>query len=386
MTDGPDLGSRALAHVKALAESIGPRPAGSPAERQALDYAAGLLEGWGYQVRRQPVAFAKPGALTGLYVAGALGLAAGVWAAAALPWLALLLPIWVLGLPQVGRWWIQRAPRSGTSENVIATWPGANDAATVMFCAHVDSAPAGVFSDPRLSRLYSYAAFAALRLAWLTAALGLLKVIGFMAPGWLDLLVALAGTLLGGAWALVEFLNGRSRRYAPGANDNASGVGAALAAAEELARRPVKGSGLAFLFTGAEETGLHGAEAYAETCTRESGVWLVNLDMVGIGRSLRLVDGDGTLRPRATSPALNKMVKVTAPAVREVWYNFRSGDYLPFLRRGLPATSIQTSGGVTEAVYHTLNDTVEHIDPRALAQTAELVVGLARQFPADPRR
>ncbi len=43
----PDL---AMAHVRTLAERIGPRPAGSPEERQAAQYIGGYLLGLGYEI------------------------------------------------------------------------------------------------------------------------------------------------------------------------------------------------------------------------------------------------------------------------------------------------------------------------------------------------
>jgi hypothetical protein len=50
---------RALEHVRYLAETIGPRPLGSPQEKTALTYAAQKLAEYGCQVERQPVTSSK---------------------------------------------------------------------------------------------------------------------------------------------------------------------------------------------------------------------------------------------------------------------------------------------------------------------------------------
>jgi Zn-dependent M28 family amino/carboxypeptidase len=55
---------------------------------------------------------------------------------------------------------------------------------------------------------------------------------------------------------------------------------------------------LGFLFTGAEETGLHGAEAFAVSLSASAEAappLLLSVDMVGSGSELRLVRKDGTL-------------------------------------------------------------------------------------------
>ena len=44
---------RAIEHVRVLSEHIGPRPAGLPAERQAAEYIASILQQYGYEVSMQ---------------------------------------------------------------------------------------------------------------------------------------------------------------------------------------------------------------------------------------------------------------------------------------------------------------------------------------------
>ena len=50
-------GQNALAHVQALEATIGSRPAGSAAEKQAADYLTDQYRSLGYEVRQQPFEF-----------------------------------------------------------------------------------------------------------------------------------------------------------------------------------------------------------------------------------------------------------------------------------------------------------------------------------------
>lgn len=80
-----------------------------------------------------------------------------------------------------------------------------------------------------------------------------------------------------------------------GASDNTAAVGVLLAAIDELARRGDGGS-RAFLFTGEEETGLHGAQAFVEYA-RANNIpirAIVNFDNVGRGKL--------AIRPSAEQP------------------------------------------------------------------------------------
>jgi alkaline phosphatase isozyme conversion protein len=57
-TPGPaPIGSIALAHIKALAWGIGPRPSGSPAEADAADYILAELQKLGYDAHEEPFRF-----------------------------------------------------------------------------------------------------------------------------------------------------------------------------------------------------------------------------------------------------------------------------------------------------------------------------------------
>ncbi len=383
MSPARPLGEVALAHVRALAQAIGPRPAGSAAERQAFDYVAAQLRRWGYIVERQPVAFAPLPRFAPLYTLGGLALIAGSWSIQRWPWAALLTPLVLIALPQAGRWLVSQRPCTARSENLVAYTAAPAGAPTLLLSAHVDSARASVFRRRGLLWLQYWTMFIALRVALAVAALALLAGLGLALPGLLVWLLAALGTGVGGWWLLTEGLNQlvKPDHYTAGAHDNASGVGVVLALAEALAQSDPQPLRVGFLFTGAEETGMHGARAYAASLTNREQTTVINFDMVGAGDTLRFVTGDGTLRPRRTAAALNAQVVAAQPRARGIWYTLRSSDFLPFLCRGVPATSLQTSGSEpAELAYHTLYDTVDVIEVSALDQTAQAALSVIERL------
>lgn len=378
MTDLSPLGERAFRHVYELAAHIGPRPAGSPAERAAFDYAAGQLRAWGYQPQAQPITFAPAPRFSPLYASGGLALAAGGALLAAAPWAALLAAPWIAVLPDVARAVIRRRPRTAASQNLLAFTAAPETAPTVVLCAHIDSAPASAFRSRPLVWLHQNLMFAALRVAWALAAVAALSLLGLGLPALVRDLAGGLALAVGGLWAGLEAASQllRGEQYAPGAHDNASGVGVLLAAAEQLAAQPPARLRVGFLFTGAEETGLHGAEAQAPAWAGRR-LAVLNVDMVGAGETLRYITSDGAVRVRPTDPGLNEVINAACPQARGLAYSLRSGDFLPFLRHGVPAGALQTSGSAeAELAYHTLYDTTEVVEVPALGRTVQAVLDI----------
>ena len=383
MSGSQTLGQTAWGHVKALADGIGPRPAGSESERRAFDYVAAQLSQRGYRPERMPVRFAPPPRFFALYALGGLALALGGWGVQHWPWAALALPLVIVALPQLARWLIPLRARTAQSENLIAYAAASPDAPTLILCAHVDSARASTFRHRALLGLQSQTMFIALRVALAVGALAALRLLGFTLPAFLVWLVAALGSLVGGWWILTELLNqlGWQSAYSPGAHDNASGVGVVLALAEHFAQTAPERLRLGFLFTGAEETGMHGAMAFAASLGQARQTRVLNFDMVGAGDTLCFAGGDGTLWPRRTDARLNALIQSAQPQVRRLWYTLRSGDFLPFLQRGLRATSLQTSGSVpAEQAYHTVYDTMKVVEVSALEMTAQAAMKAVGQL------
>jgi hypothetical protein len=266
-----------------------------------------------------------------------------------------------------------------------------------VLCAHTDSARAGGLEGRALRRLYSRSLDLAQRAAIALAALALLSLLGFPLPGPLAFLAGLAGGLAGCWLFLAETWNQLRYpdRYSPGANDNASGVGVLLAVAERWAGTQLQRAGefepgsfnLEFLFTTAEESGLHGARAYAASQAEPAGneeKWVISLDMVGAGQRLRYVEKDGTLFPRYPSARLNGLIRQVELEARPIWYIEKSGDFLPCLQHGIPAAALQMTGSPeAELAYHSRLDTTEGLETPALEKAAVAVWKLIQRLEAE---
>lgn len=136
-----------------------------------------------------------------------------------------------------------------------------------------------------------------------------------------------------------------------GAEDNASGVAAVLAAAEALSRAGLRARRpMLFIATTAEESGLLGSEAYAAhpliPLARTAAV--LNLDVTntrGATRDIGSLGGDrSSLGPVFAAAARAENLTPTGDPDPTRGSFFRS-DHFPFVRAGVPALSFQ--GGKT---------------------------------------
>lgn len=174
---------------------------------------------------------------------------------------------------------------------------------------------------------------------------------------------------------------GSLNRYSQGAIDNASGVSVLLALAEYFSINPPDKINLGFLFTTAEETGLHGSTTFAASLNPHDQVALLNFDMVGAGKQVRYITMEGTLITHRTSAKMNQLIQLVNPKARGLWYSRRSGDYLPFLNKKIQATSIQTSGNaIAELSYHTIHDTINLIQESTLESVSQTAIAFVQRF------
>ncbi|HEX6806841.1 MAG TPA: M28 family peptidase [Gemmatimonadaceae bacterium] len=257
-------------HLERLAAH--PRPAGSPAERDARDWCRATLAAAGFAVAAEPFSYS---AIPGRAATPALGLA-GIaivcigarLAADGHPWRAALVMVLAGVLVATMGAWLARVAVTrlpwGRREgiNLVATRGGAPPA--LWLSAHLDSKSQPV---PILLRA---AGITALLVVWIVA-IAVATAHGALGGGpgpwpW----IATAGVLAGLPVA-ASVVGARS----PGALDNASGVAAIMRAAE------LAGAGvpLGILLTSAEELGLAGARAWVRT-RRYPAARAINVDGV----------------------------------------------------------------------------------------------------------
>jgi Zn-dependent M28 family amino/carboxypeptidase len=131
-----------------------------------------------------------------------------------------------------------------------------------------------------------------------------------------------------------------------GAEDNASGVAAMLAAAQALVQvTPRPRRSVLFVATTAEESGLLGSEAYVQAplVPLERTAAVLNLDVTNVRGATRDIDALGIERS-TLGDAFRAAARAESLAVGhepDVRGSFYRSDHFPFARAGVPALSIE---------------------------------------------
>ena len=359
---------KAIDYIKVLSQEIGARPAGSAAEKQAMDYIQEKMENFGYHVHRSEAPFASEWVYFPVFGIGAILLILVGLLLPITPIPALLLPFIYIALPQISRVLIQRKPLDSTSQNLFACNPHSTEPNRLIICAHVDSGHMSGLSQPLLLNFYNQLLFYGQRIAIFLAMLAVVEIIGLKLPPEIFLAIKILVILLGSIWFVLDLIDqvGGAGKHSPGANDNASGVAVAIEFAQDMMHKAPKGYQVAFLFTGAEETGLHGAEAFSKELNPENDV-VLNLDMIGFGNRLVYVSAEGTLKRLHTDKLMNNVIVKADKNAKPIWYTVRSADFAAFLRNGIRAASLEMrSGNQTGYFYHSQFDHARNIDEAAL--------------------
>lgn len=384
----------ALQHMRYLSETIGGRGSCTAKEQQAAEYVRDQLEQMGARnVRVEkfeavpstywPFALAFAAALTGslltlllpqrvVFTLGALLNAMGAWGMLAETEFA---PNWM-------RWLLPKA----SSQNVVADLPPRGQISKhVILSAHLDTHRTPIFYS---SRAWHKAFGLLVGLAFLSMILGALGS-GFAALfslywlRWLSLMLIPIQ-----AFALSLCLHADFTPYAPGANDDASGVGVILGLIERLRDEPLANIQVHLALTGCEEVGAYGMSAYLEAHAQEWGkeaVYII-LDEVGLG-ILKYLSMDGLVIKHATHPRAMQLLRDAARSLPEVPSVEKVGiaytDALVATKRGLIALTIcsHTPADAAEVSHwHQMSDTMEHIQPSTLEYAHQFTYHLLQRI------
>lgn len=205
---------------------------------------------------------------------------------------------------------IQSLPH-GPSQNVLAILPPVGEVrGKVVFVGHLDSHRAvWLFANDFLVKMYHLSS--PISLYGLAAAPVLYGLAELTHITWI--------AILGGLIALVHFLGWFTGMtadlglYSPGANDNASAVGTLLGLAEHLQHQPLQHTEVWLAFTGCEETGCEGMQAFlSEYGPRLEDAVFVDFELVGIGERLAYLRSEGMLRTRRISPQVEQLLQASA--------------------------------------------------------------------------
>jgi len=368
----------ALEWVRLLSEEIGPRRPTGAGERQASELVCDRLAKQGIAVEKRPFdgypTFALPYgiplavALLGLPVVKRRPLVASALAAAG--------GALISAEDGLVRRPLTRVLAKSPSRNLVATIePREAAERTICLTCHLDSSRSGImFSSHFLPFLHAWIATQGAAFPTAIAA-PLLRRFRF---GRRMTSVAY-GVLFAGLGLLIE----RELRGVdvPGANDNASGVGVVAALAGEIDAEPLASTRVICLFTGCEEAGLLGADAFVRELEAGSAAWrswtFLNFDGVGAPATLRFLRQEGVLTKWPADAHLARIAQEISQRRPELGLEGTSHnggltyDTTPVMARGGRAITFSTQDS-TIPNYHSPTDTVENLDVSALGRAIEV--------------
>lgn len=177
------------------------------------------------------------------------------------------------------------------------------------------------------------------------------------------------------------------RPAVPGANDNLSGVAAAIVLARALRANPVRGLRVLFVSAGAEEALQQGIRGYADRHFGEfdrERTWFLTLDTVGSGR-LVMLEGEGTVRMHDYGAAFKDLVADCArerevPLLRGLRSRNSTDGCVPNHHGFRCVTLVSVDGQKLLPNYHLYSDTPENVDYGCVADAVTLVEAVARRL------
>lgn len=371
--------------VRELSERIGPRPPGSEAERRAGDYVAAELAGMGLSPAVEEF---RSGRSFGPAYGVAFGLALGGGllqrVRGARPLGYLLAALGAVTAVREGRFMPGGIPgllRRRASRNVSAAIaPTGEVEETVCVVSHMDASRSGLMFHPGVTPYLGALVGAAGAATLLQTAAGALRRIPGLGPPLVRASQALVG--LGLALVVERELRGED---VPGANDNASGVGACLALAASLAAEPLERTRVVTLVTGSEESGVLGMRAFLDR--HDTRDWIfINFDGVGADAPLRVLSREGgPLTPVDGDPRLLELaagIGRSDPELAAEPLAHGSGlpyDSTPILAGGGRAISVVNQEGAIPD-YHWPTDRIDRISPSAFERAVRFGRRLIREI------
>ncbi|MFN2110204.1 MAG: M20/M25/M40 family metallo-hydrolase, partial [Anaerolineae bacterium] len=284
MTDA-FLSDALMLHVRKLADEIGPRPAGHPAEMRARQYIRQVLSTLGYD-EIETLSFPAPDTW-GYSLGNPLVLTLASNLLGTRSHLGRLLG-GLTALTSAYTLWRSTctdkqplaafSPRRQSATLIVRVPPTEEPRRTLVLLAHTDSNKHRPSFSPQLKKYMlglttaGMAAMASNGAAQIIEGLSASK--GARKFRKASLWVVLASLLI--------VLYDETGPYVPGASDNASAVACVLGLAKQLRQQPLHHTEVWLVFTGAEEVGCLGTHALLDAYgDRLRDAWFLDLDMVG---------------------------------------------------------------------------------------------------------
>jgi hypothetical protein len=384
---------RIMEHIRHLAVTIGGRGSCTPNERQAAEYTVERMQAMGIANAHletysgapstyRPYALAFTAALLGTLLS---------WVGEGRLWLFL-----AACLNGLGAWgmlmesdcssnWMRRFVPRRASHNALGVIPAAIQVRhRLVISAHLDTHRTPVFfSSPAWRQ--SFSMLVGLAFLSMAAAGGFFALGTLLMADWVRWLGLVAAALQIAAITLC--LHADRTPFSPGANDNASGVGTVLEIAGRLIQQPLPLTEVWVVFTGCEETGASGMAAFLDSHAKALGedIFLIVLDEAGLGE-LQYLAADGLVIRHQTHPRALDLARRASAALPGLRIAAHQGiaytDALVATQRGLAALSVgclpeAQAGQVSH--WHQPSDTIQNIDPRALASSFAFTWQLVRE-------
>jgi len=265
------------------------------------------------------------------------------------------------------------------SENIHASVKADKDAPWIVFMAHYDSKSQSLPIYVRAFVLISGTLGMAL-LACLVFAGAIFK--DFSGILHLSAQITAATVIL----AMLCILFNRTVDTSPGAIDNATGVSVLLELAKAVYKDPPGGLNVSFLFTGAEEIGLCGAQSFLSLhghAYSKDDTYVVNLDGVGGKEKLLLVD-HYALPPVVTARRLSRATRKAAERCGVELHQMplimgALWDHVVWASHGYEALTLSMGGWERSTfLIHSEHDKMENVNGYALEKSLRLCLELIR--------
>ncbi|MCZ6597144.1 MAG: M20/M25/M40 family metallo-hydrolase [Planctomycetota bacterium] len=176
-----------------------------------------------------------------------------------------------------------------------------------------------------------------------------------------------------------------------GADDNGSGTVGMLEIVQALAAAGPRRSVLACAFAG-EEDGLDGSRELCRNLPvpRESIVAMINLDMIGRGKTSEVVVLGTEQNPeledvlKRARKLKNARVKIITGKAKSLW---QRSDHFSFHQIGVPVLFFfEAESLIGNKDYHTWRDTIDELDLEKIARTARIVYNTVWILSEDDER
>lgn len=243
---------------------------------------------------------------------------------------------------------------------------------TVFFTAHHDSAKiAGIKAGEleKLAIVYSIAFVSSLIFAFIskTAILNMILGIIFLIP----------------AIYLLRLKDIEGKEFSPGAGDNLVSSSALIALSKYFYKNKPDNTRIVFASFDAEEIGLHGSEAFFKKHVDDfdkTKSEVINLDCLYNVQNLTFLVSDGNSTLNLDSELANKCVHI----VKNMGYQAKTEkipifvgatDAFSAAKFGYKATTV-TATPWKQNICHTLNDTLDKIEPKLIEEVLSLCIKL----------